>query len=77
MLFLGDAMSGAGNSVCGSGAEAVLSLAGKDQDTIQKAVEKLSSFLQTGDVVLLKGSRGMGLERITVALQSVFQGGQS
>ena len=77
MLFLGDAMSDAGNSVCGSGAEAVLSLAGKDQDTIQKAVEKLSSFLQTGDVVLLKGSRGMGLERITVALQSVFQGGQS
>ena len=77
MLFLGDAMSDAGNSVCVSGAEAVLSLAGKDQDTIQKAVEKLSSFLQTGDVVLLKGSRGMGLERITVALQSVFQGGQS
>jgi UDP-N-acetylmuramyl pentapeptide synthase len=69
-------MSAAGNAVCGSSSEAVLSLAGKDQDTIQKAVEKLSSFLQAGDVVLLKGSRGMGLERITVALQPVFQGGQ-
>jgi UDP-N-acetylmuramoyl-tripeptide--D-alanyl-D-alanine ligase len=77
MIFLGDAMSAAGNSVCGSGSESVLSQAGKDQDTIQKAVEKLASFLQAGDVVLLKGSRGMGLERITAALQPIFQGGQA
>lgn len=77
MIFLGDAMSAAGNSVCGSGSESVLLQAGKDQDTIQKVVEKLASFLQAGDVVLLKGSRGMGLERITAALQPIFQGGQA
>ncbi len=72
MLFLGDAMSAAANQ--GTDLDTtVVALAGKDEQTIQKAVTRLSSFLQKGDVVLLKGSRGMGLERITTALQLDFQ----
>ncbi len=73
MLFLGDAMSAAANQAAGLDATTVVALAGKGEETIQRAVAKLSSFLQKGDVVLLKGSRGMGLERITAALQPAFQ----
>lgn len=73
MVFLGDAMSAAAHSTGNFVTDAVMTVAGKGEDAMNKAIERLSSFLQKGDVVLLKGSRGMGLERITTALQSVFQ----
>ena len=73
MVFLGDAMSAAAHSTGNFVTDAVMAVAGKGEDAMNKAIERLSSFLQKGDVVLLKGSRGMGLERITTALQSVFQ----
>ena len=69
MLFLGDAMGGAAGRAGGFEAGTMVALAGSGGQTIRAAVERLRSFLRPGDVVLLKGSRGMGLERITAALQ--------
>ena len=68
-------MSVAALSAEGFVADAMMAVSGKGEDTMTMAIERLSSFLQKGDVVLLKGSRGMGLERITTALQSVVSGG--
>lgn len=68
MVFLGDEMSSASATLEISRIGEVV-LAGRSQETIDGAVEVLRGFLRTGDVVLLKGSRGMGLERITAALR--------
>lgn len=68
MVFLGDEMSSASTTLEISQIGGVV-LAGNGQETIDEAVAVLRGFLRKGDVVLLKGSRGMGLERITVALQ--------
>ncbi len=68
VLFLGDEMSGAACGLCNREGMRVAALEGRDQETIGKAVDLLRSFLRRGDVVLLKGSRGMGLERISSAL---------
>lgn len=67
MVFLGDEMHRAAQDagIDGKGA----ALAGRSQETIDGAVDVLREFLRPGDVVLLKGSRGMGLERITAALR--------
>lgn len=68
MVFLGDEMSSASTTLEISQIGGVV-LAGNGQETIEEAVAVLRGFLRKGDVVLLKGSRGMGLERITAALQ--------
>ena len=68
VLFLGDEMSGAACGLCNREGMRVAALEGRNQETIGKAVDLLRSFLRRGDVVLLKGSRGMGLERISSAL---------
>lgn len=77
MVFLGDAMSAAAHAADIFTADTMMAVAGKGEDTMSQAIERLSSFLQKGDVVLLKGSRGMGLERITAALQPVVSGGDA
>ena len=77
MVFLGDAMSAAAHAADVFTADTMMAVAGKGEDTMSQAIERLSSFLQKGDVVLLKGSRGMGLERITAALQPVVSGGDA
>ncbi|HHX95032.1 MAG TPA: hypothetical protein GX691_04320, partial [Clostridia bacterium] len=37
--------------------------------TIQEAVELLKKYIDMGDVILVKGSRGMRMERIVSGLQ--------
>ncbi len=68
VLFLGDEMGGAACGLGGDDRMRVAALPGSGQETIGKAVDLLRGFLRRGDVVLLKGSRGMGLERISSAL---------
>ena len=36
----------------------------KDESAIEDAAKEILDFAENGDLILLKGSRGMGLERI-------------
>jgi len=38
--------------------------------TIEELIEEVLHFLRDGDLVLIKGSRGMALERLTEALEA-------
>ena len=40
-----------------------------DVDTVQEAIDTLRGWLRPGDVVLVKGSRVVGLERVAEALR--------
>lgn len=46
---------------------------GKTDESIEKAVEEICSVAEAGDIILIKASRGMGLERITEKLQGAVQ----
>lgn len=42
---------------------------GKSDETIESVVNDIKSYAAEGDIVLIKGSRGMGLERVTKLLE--------
>ena len=46
----------------------------KDESAISDAAKEINDFAQEGDLILLKGSRGMGLERV---LPLIGMGGES
>jgi len=46
----------------------------KDEAAVNDAAKEISDFAETGDLIMLKGSRGMGLERI---LPLIGMGGES
>lgn len=48
-------------------------VSGKTDESIEKAVEEICSVAEAGDIILIKASRGMGLERITEKLQGAVQ----
>lgn len=71
MIFLGEAMAQAACETRDFGSQRAVSFPGKDERTIGEVVAILSEYLQKDDVIFLKASRGMGLERITTALRGV------
>lgn len=48
--------------------DSVFYIKGKSLDSVSEIVSKIKSIADDGDLILLKASRGMGLERITEAL---------
>ena len=46
----------------------------KDDAAVNDAAKEISDFAEPGDLIMLKGSRGMGLERI---LPLIGMGGES
>ena len=49
-------------------------IGGKDEEAVNDAAKEINEFAEAGDLLLLKGSRGMGLERI---LPLIGMGGQA
>ena len=49
-------------------------IGGKDEEAVNDAAKEINEFAEAGDLLLLKGSRGMGLERI---LSLIGMGGQA
>jgi UDP-N-acetylmuramoyl-tripeptide--D-alanyl-D-alanine ligase len=42
-------------------------------DTVDELADQIGDVLAPGDVVLVKGSRAMGMERLVLAIEVVFQ----
>lgn len=66
VIFVGDEMK-AGYQAFGAGNAKYF--AGKSDETIAGVCEEIKSFANEGDIILIKASRGMGLERITAILE--------
>lgn len=71
LVFVGDEMAEAAKAAikedCGA---VVVQIRGRGDESMKKAVEAVHAFAHEGDLVLIKGSRGMGLERITALLET-------
>lgn len=48
-----------------SAGKKIISFESKDDETMKKIAEEINSFATEGSTILIKGSRGIGLERIT------------
>jgi len=70
ICFIGDEMKAGFEEAQKVSGKAVLKYyAGKSDETIADAVNEIKEFAVPGDIILIKGSRGMGLERITKLLE--------
>jgi UDP-N-acetylmuramoyl-tripeptide--D-alanyl-D-alanine ligase len=71
VIFIGDEMANAMEGFGGNKRidQTVNYFQAADENTMLQAAELLSAYVQNGDVVLLKGSRSLRLERITACLQ--------
>ena len=76
LVFVGEEMEEAAKAAikedCGA---AVIQIGGRNDESMKKAVDVVHAFAHEGDLVLIKGSRGMGLERITALLEGTVQEG--
>lgn len=72
LVFVGDEMAeGAKAAMKENGGCTIIQISGKTDESMQKAVSAVHTFAREGDLVLIKGSRGMGLERITKLLEGL------
>lgn len=77
VIFVGDEMKYAMEAASmdekflNKGDKTLKYFSGKSEETIDKVVQEVKSFACEGDIILIKGSRGMGLERITERLGGV------
>ncbi len=62
---------------CFAEAASAAGLIGEAFDTVESATKHLPDLLQTGDVVLIKGSRSMQMERLVEPIRSAFALGES
>lgn len=53
---------------------AVVYISGKDENAIKAAADKIKKVADSGDLILLKGSRGIGLERLIPLLEEKTAG---
>ncbi len=65
IIFVGDEMEYGYESAVDASGKVVKYFKGRSEETIEKVVETVKAFARSGDIVLIKASRGMGLERIT------------
>ncbi|MBQ3826447.1 MAG: UDP-N-acetylmuramoylalanyl-D-glutamate--2,6-diaminopimelate ligase, partial [Spirochaetaceae bacterium] len=69
VIFIGNEMRYAFESAKKSAPNAnLLYFAGKDDGIIAEAAAAIKNFANDGDLILLKASRGIGLERLTKLL---------
>lgn len=77
VVFVGDEMKAGFEAAANSkefkenGNIVLKSFAGRSDDTIKAACDAVSQFASDGDIILIKGSRGMGLERLTKCLEGL------
>ena len=70
IIFAGDEMKVAYDKIRSSvSVKKVYHYAGRSDDSMKEIAEKISSSVPEKSIVLIKGSRGMGLERITKILE--------
>lgn len=70
ICFIGDEMkAGFEEAKKASGKVMLKYYSGKNDETIANAVNEIKEFAVPGDIILIKGSRGMGLERVTKLLE--------
>src|SRR5574344_1000071 len=70
LVFVGDEMAeGAKAAIKENLGATVIQISGRNDEAMQKAAEAVHAFAREGDMILIKGSRGMGLERITTLLE--------
>jgi UDP-N-acetylmuramoyl-tripeptide--D-alanyl-D-alanine ligase len=65
LIFVGREMKTAAESAAKAGADRILYFPGCDDASIEKVAQSILDFTRDGDFILLKGSRGIGLERIS------------
>ncbi|MBQ0040311.1 MAG: UDP-N-acetylmuramoyl-tripeptide--D-alanyl-D-alanine ligase, partial [Treponema sp.] len=68
VIFAGDEMKAAYDS-CGGSAEKFFHVPGRSDEAMKEIADKIASLVPEKSIVLIKGSRGMGLERITEILE--------
>lgn len=70
VIFAGDEMKAAFEKIRASvSGKEIFHYAGRSDDSMKEIAEKISSSVPEKSIVLIKGSRGMGLERITKILE--------
>ena len=74
LIFAGDEMKSAYEKVISdekfkSSEKTVKYFSGHSDETVQEICNAVTDFAQPGDIILIKASRGMGLERITEKLE--------
>ena len=70
VIFAGDEMNAAFEKIKASvSGKEIFHYAGRSDESMKEIAEKISSSVPEKSIVLIKGSRGMGLERITKILE--------
>lgn len=68
IIFIGTEMKYAFDKAKKSSDKKVMSFESKDDETMKKVAIEINSFATEGSTILIKGSRGIGLERLTELL---------
>jgi len=69
LIFVGDEMAEAAKAAeKENGGATIVQISGRSDESMQKAAQAVQATARDGDLILIKGSRGMGLERITSLL---------
>ena len=68
IIFIGTEMKYAFDKAKKSSDKKVMSFESKDDETMKKIASEINSFATEGSIILIKGSRGIGLERLTELL---------